>query len=242
MKKNLAAVVAVASVVVPTIASAQVAVNGQVQVGVQVAAPQVQVVQPQVQVAQPVVQVAQPQVQVAQPVAVPVVVTATQWREADDDPEKEPPMVATIAPPQAQVEVQGAPRAGHIWVGGNWRWRDGRWAWRRGRWMRPRMAGAAWVPGHWEQRGPGYHWVHGQWQGGGGMAVAQPGVVVANPPGPGVVVARPNGAVVVNTPGPGVAVVRQRPNGAVVINQPGPGRVVVGPHGGVHIRGGGRHR
>jgi hypothetical protein len=253
MKKSLV-VVSVASIAaVTSTASAQVSVQGQVQAGVQVQVPTIQVQQPTVavQVAQPQpaqVVVAQPAVRpaVVAPVAVaqPVVITATQWREADDDPETEPPMVATVAPPAPRAEVAGAVRPGFVWVAGNWRWRDGRWVWRPGRWMRPRMAGAVWVPGRWERNGSGFVWVRGSWQPGPAVAVAPPAapaVAVAQPAG-AVVVNRPGGAVVVNTAGPGATVVRQRPNGAVVVNPPGPGAVVVSPHGDVRVRGGGRVR
>lgn len=227
----------------------------QVNVNAQVAVPTVTT--PQVVVQQPTV----PTVAIAQPVASPVVVVPTnaQWAAADDDPSQEPEMRATMAPPAMQAEVQTAmPGQGFVWVPGYWRWRGNRYVWRAGAWKRPQHPNHQWVPGQWQAVGNQFVWVRGHWDNRPGVAVVPngPGVVV-NQPGPGVVVARPNGAVVVNQPGPGVVVARPngnvvvntpgpgavvaRPNGSVVIRRPGP-NVVVGPHGGVHIQGGGHGR
>lgn len=71
------------------------------------------------------------------------------------------------APPPPRVEViRGAPRAGFIWVPGNWIWHD-RWAWRSGYWARPPHPRAYWERGRWER---GHHhdrddwrWRRGRW-------------------------------------------------------------------------------
>ena len=65
--------------------------------------------------------------------------------------------VVTVAPPEPQVEVYGAPPyAGAVWIGGYWNWVGGR---------------HVWVGGHWDHGRPGYHcvphaWVHegGGWR------------------------------------------------------------------------------
>ena len=69
----------------------------------------------------------------------------------------------TIAPPEPQVEVYGAPPvAGYVWIGGYWNWVNGRHVWVGGRWSAPRP-GYRWAPHHWEHRADGWHLAGGGW-------------------------------------------------------------------------------
>jgi WXXGXW repeat (2 copies) len=51
-------------------------------------------------------------------------------------------------PPPPRVEVVPAPRAGHVWAPGFWRWDNGRHVWANGHWIEARR-GQHWVPDHW---------------------------------------------------------------------------------------------
>lgn len=64
-------------------------------------------------------------------------------------------------PPRATIVVQ--PRAGYVWIEGNWQYERGRWVWHEGYWVRER-AGQIWVPGAWIQVGARWHWREGRWQ------------------------------------------------------------------------------
>src|SRR5262245_14890796 len=94
-----------------------------------------------------------------------------------------PVYVVDNAPPEPRAEPAPAPRAGYVWVAGNWEHRGGRWVWRSGHWERTR-AQYTWVDGHWEHRGNRYHWVEGYWAAAG--AAPAPTVVVRDhePPPP----------------------------------------------------------
>jgi hypothetical protein len=67
-----------------------------------------------------------------------------------------------VAPPAVRVEVV-RPRAGYIWVSGNYSWRDSAYHWSPGYWQ-PEQVGRQWVPGRWELQEGHYVWVDGYWQ------------------------------------------------------------------------------
>jgi YXWGXW repeat-containing protein len=78
------------------------------------------------------------------------------------------------APPPPREE-SFAPRAGFVFVRGNWEWRDGEWQWIPGHWERERAA-QRWIEAHWEQRGDHWELVAGHWAG------ADPYPTAAPPP------------------------------------------------------------
>lgn len=88
--------------------------------------------------------------------------------------------VVDEAPPPPRYRTV-APRAGHIWVRGNWEWRGNQWVWVDGRWERER-SGYSFEPGHWEQRGNRWHWIEGRWVAGGGGRHEHTQPVAENPP------------------------------------------------------------
>ena len=67
-----------------------------------------------------------------------------------------------VAPPQAQVEVVPAARAGYVWGPGYWNWRGHRHVWVHGRWIHERH-GYRWSPERWEQRGERWHFDRAHW-------------------------------------------------------------------------------
>jgi hypothetical protein len=68
----------------------------------------------------------------------------------------------TIAPPEPQVEVVPAPRAGFVWAPGFWEWRGGHHVWVGGRWIAERP-GYRWVPDRWDRHGDRWHYERGHW-------------------------------------------------------------------------------
>jgi len=76
-----------------------------------------------------------------------------------------PPMVVRVRPPEARIEVYGAPPfPAAVWLPGHWKHRDGEWIWVPGHWAKPPRHGSVWVPGHWEPRGDGWVWRQGRWE------------------------------------------------------------------------------
>lgn len=68
----------------------------------------------------------------------------------------------TKAPPAPKVVKLPPPRAGHVWIPGEWDWRDGQWVWVDGHFERER-AGKKWRAGRWEERGGAWARVDGDW-------------------------------------------------------------------------------
>ena len=74
---------------------------------------------------------------------------------ANDDRPRQPP-------PPPRPEKADAPRAGFVWVAGEWDWRGGKYEWVAGHWERER-AGKRWRPSRWEQRDGVYTRTPGDW-------------------------------------------------------------------------------
>ncbi|HEX5061621.1 MAG TPA: IPT/TIG domain-containing protein, partial [Kofleriaceae bacterium] len=74
-----------------------------------------------------------------------------------------PPVVAgpTEAPPPPREE-KWTPRAGFVWVAGQWDWKAGKWEWVAGHWERER-AGKKWRPMRWEQKDGKWARLDGDW-------------------------------------------------------------------------------
>jgi hypothetical protein len=81
------------------------------------------------------------------------------------------PGIIAVAPPAPRYEVMPAPRAGQVWIQGNWYWGSNDYAWRPGRWE-PARPDYDYAPGRWVRADGGYRWVEGSWKskgkGGGG--------------------------------------------------------------------------
>lgn len=78
-------------------------------------------------------------------------------------------------PPPGRVEVVPAkPKAGAVWVDGEWTWRRRRWSWTAGRWvMAPK--GAAFSPWVFERGADGRYWyAPGAWRDAKGAVVSPP--------------------------------------------------------------------
>ncbi|MEO8706425.1 MAG: hypothetical protein ABI867_40720, partial [Kofleriaceae bacterium] len=69
------------------------------------------------------------------------------------------------APPAPRAEAHPA-KAGHVWIGGRWKWQSNKWDWVSGHWERER-AGKAWREGKWEKKGDYWVFVDGGWIAGG---------------------------------------------------------------------------
>lgn len=69
---------------------------------------------------------------------------------------------ATSAPPPLRVERMPRPRAGYVWVGGNWGWSHGRYVWAPGYWSRARH-GYRYEPARWEHGRRGWYRSGGRW-------------------------------------------------------------------------------
>jgi hypothetical protein len=70
---------------------------------------------------------------------------------------------ANIAPPAVRVETVPPPRAGYVWVNGNWHWSHHRYNWRKGHWMRARH-GYRYVEPRWERDGRRWRYYDGRWE------------------------------------------------------------------------------
>ena len=69
-----------------------------------------------------------------------------------------------MAPPAPQAEPNPAPKAGYVWVAGNWDWKRGTgWQWTPGHWERQKSR-KTWTAGYWEVRGDHWVWVAGGWR------------------------------------------------------------------------------
>jgi len=76
-----------------------------------------------------------------------------------------PPPMVRIRPPEARVEVYGAPPYPEaVWRPGHWANRNDEWVWVPGHWTRRPKPHAVWVPGHWEERRGGWVWIEGRWR------------------------------------------------------------------------------
>jgi hypothetical protein len=73
------------------------------------------------------------------------------------------PAYPTAPPPAPQAEPPQRPRAGYVWIAGNYEWKDGDYAWTPGHWERQK-ASQRWVDGHWDRQGDRYVWIPGAWQ------------------------------------------------------------------------------
>jgi hypothetical protein len=70
-----------------------------------------------------------------------------------------------VAPPAPLVEVEGvAPGPEFVWIRGYHRWEGERYVWVPGRWERRPRAGAVWVHGEWRHHRNGWYWVEGHWR------------------------------------------------------------------------------
>ena len=88
------------------------------------------------------------------------------WDDAQVSATVQPAQVQlfpTAPPPAPIVEAMQTPRAGYVWIGGNYDWQNGQYAWIAGHWERakPRQN---WVGGQWALEGNHYVWVQGRWQ------------------------------------------------------------------------------
>jgi hypothetical protein len=108
--------------------------------------------------------------------------TPGEWEDGGASPPPvttPPPPVANDRPrqppPPPQAEKQDPPRAGFVWIAGEWDWRGGKYEWIPGHWERER-AGKRWRPSRWEQRDGVYTRTPGDWEDGG----AAPPPPVAN--------------------------------------------------------------
>ena len=68
-------------------------------------------------------------------------------------------------PPATRVEVVPAPRPGHVWAPGYWRWEGRRHVWVEGHWIKERRD-HHWVPERWVEveNGHRYHFEPGHWE------------------------------------------------------------------------------
>jgi len=67
-----------------------------------------------------------------------------------------------MRPPPPRVVVVPAPRRGHVWVAGYWRWTGQRHVWVDGHWLRERR-GWHWEPAHWDERRGRWYFQPGMW-------------------------------------------------------------------------------
>ena len=67
-------------------------------------------------------------------------------------------------PPPPRIESYGAPRQGHVWVGGYWGYSNRRYNWVEGNWARPPHARAGWYPGGWQSSRRGWMYRPGRWR------------------------------------------------------------------------------
>jgi hypothetical protein len=101
------------------------------------------------------------------------------WVEVGGKPvEMPPPPVGDVPtmPPPPPKEERNEPRAGFVWVAGQWDWRGGKYDWTPGHWERER-AGKHWRPTRWEQHEGKWTQVVGDWE--------DEGAAVPPPPPPG---------------------------------------------------------
>ncbi len=82
-----------------------------------------------------------------------------KWVRIEGDWQDDRPNAA----PPAPQEEKWQPRAGFVWVRGNWDWNNGNWDWTPGHWERER-AGKRWREPRWEQQGGQWVLVAGDWQ------------------------------------------------------------------------------
>jgi hypothetical protein len=70
-------------------------------------------------------------------------------------------MVVRSAPPPAEVVVV-TPRAGYVWVDGQWMWANGQWGWYEGYWIAARP-NYRFERGRWERHQRGHVWIEPRW-------------------------------------------------------------------------------
>ena len=68
-----------------------------------------------------------------------------------------------VAPPAPRYEPLPGPRAGQIWIQGNWYWNQRDYVWRPGRWE-PARPDYDYAQGRWVHSDGGYRWVEGNWK------------------------------------------------------------------------------
>lgn len=73
------------------------------------------------------------------------------------------PGLITIAPPAPRYEVVPGPRAGFVWVPGNWQWQQSAYGWRAGYWERARPD-YVYAPGRWVRADGGWRWAEPNWR------------------------------------------------------------------------------
>ena len=73
------------------------------------------------------------------------------------------PGLVAVAPPPPRMEPLPPPRAGYIWVPGNWRYRENAYAWHQGYWQ-PARADYDYAPGRWVRADGGWRWVEPNWK------------------------------------------------------------------------------
>jgi hypothetical protein len=73
------------------------------------------------------------------------------------------PGLIAVAPPAPRYEVVPAPRAGFVWVPGNWQWQQSAYGWRAGYWERARPD-YVYAPGSWVRADGGWRWAEPNWR------------------------------------------------------------------------------
>jgi hypothetical protein len=91
-----------------------------------------------------------------------------RWARVDGDwiddntPAMPPPGAGPSSAPPPPRDEKFQPRAGFVWIPGQWDWRDNKWDWVAGHWERER-AGKRWNPSRWEQRDGRWSRIDGDW-------------------------------------------------------------------------------
>ena len=94
-----------------------------------------------------------------------------------------PPVAGPTAPPPPPRQEKFQPRAGFVWIAGQWDWRANKWEWVAGHWERERR-GKRWRPSRWEQNDGRWARVDGDWIDDSGPATSPPIVGPTAPPPP----------------------------------------------------------
>lgn len=73
------------------------------------------------------------------------------------------PGLVQAAPPPPRYEPLPPPRAGYVWVPGNWQWQQQAYGWRQGFWQ-PQRPDYDYAPGRWVRVEGGWRWVEPGWR------------------------------------------------------------------------------
>ena len=71
-------------------------------------------------------------------------------------------VILNFGPPPDRYEIVPAPREGHIWVSGHWRWDGRRHVWVSGYWQ-PDRPGYVYYPPRWVERDGRYVYLNPRW-------------------------------------------------------------------------------